>query len=203
MRGCSRGFTLIEMLCVTAIIVVLAAMLFPVHETVVKRAERVSCVSNMHNLAMAANLYADDYDDRYPPAREGYPPNLTGTAWDVLLYPYYNNELLVVCPSDQAPAFATGHVCYNHSYGANWDVTLVNGVTGASLTRDGVPCPFDTVLFFEIKGTIRAIGADYDIHGLSRVDNRHNGGANYAFCDGTARWLRPDQTVTPIDRWHP
>ena len=203
MRRVSRGFTLVEMLVVTAIIVILAAIAMPVFETAIKRAERVSCLSNIRNLGTAANLYADDYDDKYPPARVAPPTVYVATCWDVTMYDYFTNEEMLVCPSDQAPSFANGYTCYVHSYGANWDITMVNGTTGLALTRAAIDRPHDTILFFEIKGSTRATGCDCDIHGMSRVDERHAGGANYAFCDGTAKWLRPEQTRVPVDRWHP
>ena len=203
MRRVSSGFTLVEMLVVTAIIVVLAAIAVPVFETAIKRAERVSCLSNMRNLGTAANLYADDYDDQYPPARSAPPTVYLGTCWDVTLYDYFRNEEMLKCPSDQAPNFASGYTCYVHSYGTNWDITMLNGTTGLALNRAAIERPDDTILFFEIKGSTRATGCDYDIHRMSRVDERHAGGANYAFCDGTAKWLRPEQTTAPVNRWHP
>jgi prepilin-type N-terminal cleavage/methylation domain-containing protein len=203
MRGGSRGFTMIEMLVVTSILVVLAAIITPVFETATKRAERASCLSNIRNLGLAANLYADDCDDMYPPARGVGGPGLIGTCWDVLMYPYFENELMLICPSDQAANWATGYTCYTHSYGSNWDIMMPGGTTGAALQRQAVSQPAETIIFFEIKGSLRAIGADYDTHGLSRIDNRHGGGANYAFCEGNAKWLRPNQTETPVDRWHP
>lgn len=204
MRRVSGGFTLVEMLVVVAIIVILAAISVPVFETAIKRAERTSCLSNMHNLGTAANLYADDYDDKYPPARIAPPKtSIAAACWDVTLYDYFVNEEMLLCPSDQAPAFATGYTCYVHSYGANWDVLMVNGTTGLALARASLDRPHDTILFFEIKGSQRATGCDYDIHGVSRVDERHAGGANYTFCDGTAKWMTPGQTTAPVDRWHP
>lgn len=56
-----RGFTLIEMLVVVAIIMLLAAILFPVLEVVNKRAEATSCLMNIRHCAMAVGLYAQDY----------------------------------------------------------------------------------------------------------------------------------------------
>ena len=80
---------------------------------------------------------------------------------------------------------------------------MVNGTTGLAVTRASLDRPYDTILFFEIKGSARATGCDYDIHGMSRVDERHGGGANYVFCDGTAKWLLPEWTTAPVNRWHP
>lgn len=190
------GFTLIELLVVIAIIAVLAAMIFPVYEVVNKRAETVNCALNMRSLAMAANLYAEDCDGLLVPARiSAGPVGTLGTCWDVILLPYHRSELLYLCPSDQAATYASGCVCYNHSYGINLDVAMVGGYNGSALSLGSMDSPTQVILFFEIKGSARQFGSSYPYHGLSRVDVRHNTGSNYAFVDGHARWYRPENTT--------
>jgi len=61
-----RGFTLIELLVVIAIIAILAAMLFPVFARARESARKIQCLSNVKNIAMAAQMYITDYD-RFPP----------------------------------------------------------------------------------------------------------------------------------------
>jgi prepilin-type N-terminal cleavage/methylation domain-containing protein/prepilin-type processing-associated H-X9-DG protein len=61
-----RGFTLIELLVVIAIIGILAAMLFPVFARARESARKIQCLSNVKNIAMAAQMYFTDYD-RFPP----------------------------------------------------------------------------------------------------------------------------------------
>jgi prepilin-type N-terminal cleavage/methylation domain-containing protein/prepilin-type processing-associated H-X9-DG protein len=57
-----RGFTLIELLVVIAIIAILAAMLFPVFARARESARKIQCLSNVKNIAMAAQIYLTDYD---------------------------------------------------------------------------------------------------------------------------------------------
>lgn len=73
MRSASRkqGFTLIELLTVIAIIAVLVAILFPLAGTVREQARANSCMSNLHQLWVAANVYKQD-EGGYPPALMGY-----------------------------------------------------------------------------------------------------------------------------------
>ncbi len=58
-----RAFTLIELLVVIAIIAILAAILFPVFAQAKEAAKQTTCVSNTKQTALAALMYATDYDD--------------------------------------------------------------------------------------------------------------------------------------------
>src|SRR2546429_1371192 len=64
-----RGFTLIELLVVIAIIAILAAILFPVFAQAREKARQSSCQSNLRQLGLATQLYAQDYDETYPLAQ--------------------------------------------------------------------------------------------------------------------------------------
>ncbi|UCH35722.1 MAG: prepilin-type N-terminal cleavage/methylation domain-containing protein [Armatimonadota bacterium] len=64
----NRGFTLIELLVVIAIIAILAAILFPVFARAREAARKATCLSNLKQIALAALMYAQDYDEVLPAA---------------------------------------------------------------------------------------------------------------------------------------
>lgn len=193
------------MIVVIAIIMLLAAMLFPVFETVMAKAEGTSCLSNMRNLGTAVRMYADDYDDGIVPASVGGPPGYFGTCWDVLLQSYLRNQGILICPTDESPTSAVpGRVALAHSYGINFSLAFVGGYNGSALRIFEVDEPARVILFCEIKSMYRTFGVSYPDDGLERVQSdRHHKGSNYTFLDGHTKWLQPEGTIDPVNLWEP
>jgi prepilin-type N-terminal cleavage/methylation domain-containing protein len=67
-----RGFTLIEMLIVIAIIAILMAILLPVFATARERARRATCEGNLHDIYQALQMFRKD--------TLGFPPGLWDTS---------------------------------------------------------------------------------------------------------------------------
>ena len=118
-----RGFTLIELLVVITIIAILAAIVMPVFHSAQKRARMAQCQSNLHNLAVAIQLYRKDYK-RFPlGAVAGNIDNLpdlagnaayTAASYNTIdaasgrrtrinaLYPtYIDSQKALICPDDE------------------------------------------------------------------------------------------------------
>jgi prepilin-type N-terminal cleavage/methylation domain-containing protein len=57
-----RGFTLVELLVVIAVIAVLAAVLFPVFAKAREHARKSRCRHNIHQIVIAIRMYLDDSD---------------------------------------------------------------------------------------------------------------------------------------------
>lgn len=81
-----RAFTLIELLTVITIIGILAAIIIPTVGMVRKSANESKSISNLRQIALAMNSYADENKDRFPP---GY-TFISGkeTYWTGQLMPY-------------------------------------------------------------------------------------------------------------------
>ena len=64
--GKGAAFTLVELLTVIAIIAVLAAILFPVFASARAKARQTACLSNLKQVGLAVQMYAQDYDGIFP-----------------------------------------------------------------------------------------------------------------------------------------
>ena len=91
-----RGFTLVELLVVIALIAVLAGLLLPTLSKAKERAKRIACLNNMRQLTLASQAYAhDDQRQSLSAKQESEDQNLN---W---LLPYAGSTKVFVCPSTQ------------------------------------------------------------------------------------------------------
>jgi prepilin-type N-terminal cleavage/methylation domain-containing protein len=101
-----KAFTLIELLVVIAIIAILGAILFPVFAQAREKARQTTCASNLRQIALATQMYLQDYDETFFPAHStgqvgGNLPNNYGRLfWPWLLRPYTNSFEAFWCPSE-------------------------------------------------------------------------------------------------------
>ncbi len=210
-----RGFTLIELLVVIAIIAILAAILFPVFARARERARQTACLSNVRQLNLAVQMYAQDYDEKLPPVMyltDGaveYPDGSTDAwgLWPAIIFPYVNNIDIFNCPSS---AWRWGgERTTRGNYGAN------RNISGGHWGDPGTPPsiepmslgqltePSSTILITETHSTgnhqsfytQRSIGMDGDqIRNI--IPARHNEGANIGLADGSTRWVN-----IPYEDW--
>lgn len=193
------GFTLIELLVVIAIIAILAAILFPVFSRARAKARQTSCLSNLKQLGLAVDMYAQDHDEFLPPHNDNEAPLPAAYDWRydtfiVRLMPYVKNEQMITCPDDKETTpigTASGRWW---SYGFNRGCEFGPHQPGWLAAFED---PSNTVVLFD--------GAEAD-HGVEHTDQdclstptqwsqtarkaytRHNKGLNILWGDWHAKW---------------
>jgi prepilin-type N-terminal cleavage/methylation domain-containing protein/prepilin-type processing-associated H-X9-DG protein len=211
-----RAFTLIELLVVIAIIAILAAILFPVFAQARSKARQTGCLSNQKQIALAWQMYAQDYDETSPN------PQFIGRIWaytkcgtkltfstplqskvirrcdDIyfqdLIRPYAKNEDFAYCPSTGKSyvwqgVFKQQFIENRTSYWYNW------------FYWDGEPL----AKVNKIADSPITIDMPY---GPTYAHLPHNNGINVAYADGHAKWVRVTDHDLPAtsgnwyDQWH-
>ncbi len=211
-RAFSKAFTLVELLVVFTIVAILAAILLPVFVQAKESAKRAVCISNLKQCSMAALLYCEDYDSRFPQfdlytqngvtyyvywyGAQGYTPSsmLELDLKKGLIQPYMKNTEIVDCPSAyELPAmyfFPASTLPF--AYATTTSVTLHYNLSRAEM-------PAETILFGDAasfsfnpsrtgwivqRSGIQHISASY--YQLNMLHGRHFGSASIGWVDGHA-----------------
>lgn len=177
-----RGFTLIELLVVIAIIAILASILFPVFAKAREKARQATCNSNVRQLALAIQMYAQDNGSQYP--------GVDGSGWASKIAPYLGSSAaMFMCPSDNS-----GDANKN-SYAMSGLLIRENG-TGVkesqvlSPSEVGALCdaaPSETYP----NGRLIGGGGGLPIEQVgATIEPRHSKGVIVGYCDGHAKYFQ-------------
>lgn len=177
-RSIIRGaFTLIELLVVIGIIAILAALLLPVIAKSKESGKSTACLSNLRQVGIALQLYAQDHENKLPVMYDALlstnsPSPSNSLTMDNVLSNYLGNVRVLLCPSDKQWFTATGS-----SYAWN---TLVNGqdadhlnVFSMDFDPHNIPLVFDKEAFHAAVGKARGVNylyADGHIRNLLAIE---------------------------------
>ncbi len=209
--GRSAAFTLLELLVVSSIIAIFAALVMGALQAARARGDAVACTSHLAQLATANLAYTADHDGSYVPAQDAsnsvrwHGARTGGGAFDPTkgpLAPYLGSEGRVkLCPTFR-DALTGGQSFEEGSGGYGYNATYIGGTPADpfSATRiSNVPQPARTVMFTDTAFARAAGLQEYPfceprkwvnpsgkLRGklIPSVHFRHADLANVAWCDG-------------------
>ncbi|BCM91544.1 hypothetical protein IAD21_03419 [Abditibacteriota bacterium] len=187
-----RAFTLVEALIVVAVIVVLAAFLWPVFATVREGPSGPTshCNSNLKQIGLGLIVYAEDYGGKFPPAHI-----IPSAGWADSIYPYIKSPQTYQC--DKASNGAVKPLTTDYFYNKRLSGLLSNKIKQ----------PADVLLLGDGEDNAPTWNAWTRLPAAATTDfyspsQRHRNGAIYGFADGHAKWIEP-QYLGPIAKWNP
>lgn len=214
-----NGFTLIELLVVIAIIAILAAILFPVFINAQVSARTAKCGAHARELVSALQMYIADWSQRLPNGtfvgyydmKPRYWPYMTKHEmtrcsesvriqdwetgkWETQWFAYAYNHAL--CGPNKIYNHVPGNikdrcdVWKNDNTPEGWSGRPYSDIKRPSRT----PAIFCSRPLFRAPGDWGTTGYQWepeDIANPDRMRNPHNGGTNYGFLDGHAKWFLP------------
>ena len=168
------AFTLIELLTVIAIISILAALLLPVLARSKGAGRAAACLSNLHQIGLALQIYIQDNGNRLPtmydrPVNTGGTNVFTGPAPDLVLSNNVGSVKVFACPADDQNYFSQTGSSYA------WNV-LLNGQAADHLRMFGQAYAPETIPLFSDKEPFH-----------NRVNPAK--GINYLYADGHIKKL--------------
>ena len=208
MRG-GRGFTLIELLVVIAIIAILLAVLVPGLKRVKEQGKRIVCLSNLRQMMVCWEMYAEENDDRIVPADTGtncwvYWPGAGATEQariqgieDGLLFPYCSSAGIYRCPTGMRNEVVTSAIMDRMNGNAatsgprNKILTRKSEITSpgrrAVFVDEGRLSPSSWTIFFDQPKWWDQISA------------RHGNGTDFSFADGHSEyWKWSDERTLEV-----
>jgi prepilin-type N-terminal cleavage/methylation domain-containing protein/prepilin-type processing-associated H-X9-DG protein len=136
------GFTIIELLVVTLVIGILAAMLLPALSAARERAKRTQCLSNVKQIGLAIGIYADVYKTTIPWDGTAAFGSCTGSFR--LLSNATDSAKILLCPGDgrgpttsmvaQFRSMTSMNVSYAIVPGLNWQQSFPDSVVAMDQT---------------------------------------------------------------------
>ncbi len=198
-----RGFTLLEMLVVIAIIALVVALLTPAIRGMQEKANRMACASNLRQIGQAVKMYTGDHGGRFPPVTQSQWGSL-GFGYIAQYYlPYVSYTYGVFrCPSQKVNLGKVSDIGPRFTFPTNaneWVSYEFNN--GMSCTDTNLPV---TTSNRQVSSpSERAYAWDYTYWVVNGVDyNPHKDGLNVLYCDWHVAWLPKEDYGTSTNAFY-
>ena len=165
-----RGFTLVEVLVVVAIIVVLAAIAVPVGRGMAAQGDKAECLGNLRQIGVGLEGYLADHGDRFPELELGRMSSSEDVpVLEVVLADYVGDPKAFHCPADKKLFEASGS-SYMWNTTQNGRHKLQTSFLGAENRPEVVPLVLDKEAFHggETSGGVQMLYADY--HASNKIE---------------------------------
>lgn len=135
-----QGITLVEILCVIAIVMILAGLLFPIFGFTRRKGMQTQSISNMRQIGFAAMMYMADNDD-YTIGLYGSRPYTSMDTWPAKLMTYTTTQAVFSDPTRNK--LPDKWIFNNREYLWNWIPHYGMNLFGFSIYTNGKNCEED------------------------------------------------------------
>lgn len=208
------GFSLLEIIVVTAVLVILMTFLYSQIESIRDKGNKTRCIANLRTISLGLASYLAEHG-HYPGANVDGVPG--AKYWYHVLEPYISGqepdsnrevEEWIRCPSKPR---TTGNnaVGYGYNYVGFGSVSEASGQWGEP--GNGYMSKYWKLVPAKILNpeSVIVIGDNRDVGGIARYiynsytatsyASRHNGGGHYLFADNHIEWLG-SQEIADLSR---
>jgi len=175
------GFTLVELIVVLVAVLIITSIVYPMFSHPHGEASHTQCTRNVKQLALAMQMYSQDYVSQYP--------GIDGSGWVSKIAPYLgSSSQMFQCPSDTT---GDGVVSYAMSGlmiredGTGVKESQVNSPAEVAVLCDATPSrayPSSRILGGGAQQPLSVIGAE--------PATRHSKGLIVGFADGHAKYFQ-------------
>ncbi len=193
-----RGFTLIELLVVIAIIAILLAILLPGLKRVKEQGKRIVCLSNLRQMTMCWEMYAEENDGKIVNGNTGtgcwvYWPGRGATEQlriqgieDGLLFPYSSSIDIYKCPTGIRDELVT-YAIMDRMNGAS-----IPGARKLIKNKSEITSPGRRAVFVDegrLSPSSWTIWYDQE-KWWDQITARHGNGTDFSFADGHSEYWK-------------
>ncbi len=220
-----RGFTLFETLVVASIILVIIGLLFPTIRRAREFARRIHCMNNLRQIGIALHLYANDHGGKIPVGLGSIGEGDSDFWYDELAdylgiegWAFFAEQYRcptlsalpdifpAVLPSAHAMVALTRQGTQGVAYNANM-LLRPSPSYPRGVIMDNITNAPQTIFLYDCvdnaPGIFSSFGAGYEpAEGEALVSDRHSGGANVLWLDGSVSWHLKNTIVNTVEWWN-